>query len=450
MLDNRRIGGLLLMGGTGLRFGSPTPKQFHRLAGKPVFLHTLEALLSSQLFDEIVLSCHPDWLEFTKNQLPCSSLIQLVAGGRSRQESSYKGLIAFRHPPDIVLIHDAVRPFISRHILLKNIEQALLTSAVDTCIPTMDTLVHSPDSQTIAAIPPRAEFLRGQTPQTFSYPLIVTAHEQTKRRDASDDCQLVRDLGHAVHVVPGHETNIKITTELDLILAEQILRLHIDSPPPLSLSSLTGRKIALIGGTGGIGQAISRKLHALGAHPLSLSRTTTPALDLSDPSSILQAFQFIENTIGPLDGLINAAGRLFVNPLQHLSLREIQETLDVNLRGPILCCKIARFHPGAHVINIASSSFSRGRKEQTLYSSSKAGLVNFTQGWAEERPDLRIHAVIPQRANTAMRRDCFPKELPSTLLDPDQVADAVINLLLNPDLTGLLVEVRKNDPFSCK
>jgi ribitol-5-phosphate 2-dehydrogenase (NADP+) / D-ribitol-5-phosphate cytidylyltransferase len=95
------------------------------------------------------------------------------------------------------------------------------------------------------------------------------------------------------------------------------------------------------------------------------------------------------------------------------------------------------------VINIASSSFSRGRPNTTVYSSAKAGVVNFTQGWAEERSDLHIHAVIPQRTNTAMRRHNFPNEDAAGLLDPFEVAQSVVDLLIEPEITGLLVEVKQ-------
>ena len=440
MLDGHRIGGLLLLGGVGKRFGSETPKQFHRLAGKCVFLHTLEAFLSARIFDEIVLSCHPEWIDVVQNMLPASTLpIQIVNAGATRQESSLRGLRGFQMPPDVVVIHDAVRPFVSNDLLLQNARTALQTGAVDTCIPSTDTLVHSLDRHSIAMIPKRSEYLRGQTPQSFNYSLILDAHRQTKRQDCSDDCQLILDQGHSVSIVMGNETNLKITSELDLFLAEQILRLHLQERKVASSGSLSPQRYAIVGGTGGIGQAINRKITNLGGVAIPLSRQTSPRLDLRDGASIREAFR----EIGPLDGLINCAGHLFVQPLARLSIEEIDEAINVNLKGLILCCQMADLKTGAHVINIASSSFSRGRKNMSIYSSAKAGVVNFTQGWAEERPDLRIHAVIPQRTNTSMRRQNFPGEDVQTLLDPDVVADTVVDLLQEPDLTNLLVEVRK-------
>ncbi len=446
MFEGYRIGAILLMGGIGRRFGSDTPKQFHRLAGKPVFLHTLETFLSTHLFDEIVLSCHPDWIDAARQMLPIAKCpIRVVKAGLTRQESSWTGLQGFVQPPDFVVIHDAVRPFVTQDIIIQNIMKSVEIGAADTCIPSMDTLVLAPEKEIIQSIPKRSDYLRGQTPQTFSYSLIVEAHRKATRQDSSDDCQLALDLGHPVGIVAGDEHNIKITSGLDLFFAEQLIRHRFadrKSGPPISLS---GRRYAIVGGTGGIGRAIETQIRALGGETIPLSRKTTPiSIDLCDPMSIEQAFGQIAKCFGPLDGLVNCAGRLSVASLDRLTLHEINQSIDVNLKGLILCCQKALLKKGAHVINIASSSFSRGRPQTTIYSSAKAGVVNFTQGWAEERPDLHIHAVIPQRTNTSMRRQNFPNEDAAALLDPQNVARMAVDLLMHNDITGLLVEVRKN------
>lgn len=212
-----QIAAILLMGGEGSRFGGAVPKQFRFLGNKKIYRHALETLLSSQLFHEIVLVCHPNW-----SDLPHDNIVK---GGKTRQESSYLGLKNFKRVPDIVLIHDAVRPFVSKKILQKNIEGAIQFGAVDTCIPTTDTLVHSPSGAIIQTIPKRQEFLRGQTPQTFRMDWILEAHERALAdgiENVSDDCQLVLRIGKPVHIVLGDEKNIKITSEFDLMIAEQI------------------------------------------------------------------------------------------------------------------------------------------------------------------------------------------------------------------------------------
>ncbi|MBX7066428.1 MAG: 2-C-methyl-D-erythritol 4-phosphate cytidylyltransferase [Parachlamydiales bacterium] len=211
MYLGKRIGAILLMAGSGCRFGRDTPKQFCTLGGKKIYSHALDTMMESGLFDEIVLVSHPEWVEEG-----------MIAGGATRQESSYRGLKAFKIRPDIVLIHDAVRPFVTTKILRENIEGAIEYGAVDTCIGSADTLVHAPDGKAIASIPNRREFLRGQTPQTFRMDWILEAHEKAGQLNATDDCQLVLRVGKPVHIVMGDEKNIKITTEFDLLIAEQI------------------------------------------------------------------------------------------------------------------------------------------------------------------------------------------------------------------------------------
>jgi 2-C-methyl-D-erythritol 4-phosphate cytidylyltransferase len=442
MLEGRRIGAVLLMGGTGRRFGSNVPKQFHRLAGKPIFLHTLHVFLKTGFFDEIILSCHCDWIEFAQKSCSVSDgIVKIVPSGATRQESSWRGLMGFSCPPDIVVMHDAVRPFVSEEIIRNSIKTALDVGAADTCISSNDTLVYAPGQEMISSIPRRADYLRGQTPQTFVYSQIIKAHQKTSRQDCSDDCQLAIDAGHPVGVVLGDEKNIKITSSLDLFFAEQLLRHRFAvARPRQNPSSLGGRRYAIVGGTGGIGRTVERLIIDCGGKAFVLGRRTSPiSINLQSASSICQAFA----QLGPLDGLVNCAGHLRVARLKDLKIKEIDEMLDVNLRGLVLCCKQAQLRPGSCVVNIASSSFSRGRADATIYSCAKAGVVNFTQGWAEERPDLRIYAVIPQRTNTALRRVNFPNEDIAELLEPAQVGQAVVDLLTESDISGLLVEVRK-------
>ncbi len=214
------VKGILLMAGQGKRFSAADPKQFHFLAGEKIYLRTLDRFATSELFEEIILVCDPEFI--TQVQAEVSFAHRVIAGGATRQESSYKGLLACGPDTHIVVIHDAVRPFVSHRILEENVRRAKEFAAVDTCIPTHDTLVHTKDGKTIAEIPPRAEFMRGQTPQSFSFPLILKAHQQTKRTNATDDCCLVLDQGHPVHIVLGEEHNMKITTQYDLLVAEKL------------------------------------------------------------------------------------------------------------------------------------------------------------------------------------------------------------------------------------
>lgn len=443
------IKALLLMGGSGARFGSSTPKQFHNLSGKRVYLHTLERFLHSKLFDEILLVAHPDWIAPIQDDLKhyANQPVRIVPGGTTRQESSRLGLQACGHTTQIVVIHDAVRPFVSQRILRENIESAATYGAADTCIPSADTIVHTFDQHKIATIPNRSELLRGQTPQSFTYPLILHAHRTTTHTASTDDCTLVLEQGHPVHIVEGDERNIKITTELDLTLAEQLL-IREPSPPLTPTCSLVGQPIAITGGTGGIGAAIAAALKEVGARPLTIARNRADyTADLTSFTQVERIFKEIYLDHGPLFGLINCIGLLQVKELLHTQPAEISQLLNTNLCSTIASCQAARLKPQGHIVNFASSSYSRGRAHYCVYSATKAAVVNFTQGLAEERPDLHINAIAPQRTDTPMRRTHFPSENPTTLLSPKKIAHDTLALLQSTGITGAVIEIKHTPAY---
>lgn len=223
MYQGCKIGLVLLMGGSGERCGGIVPKQFALIRKTPVYLHTLKLLRQTSLFDQIVLVSHPKWMDKVQTLSPD---VVVVEGGKTRQESSFLGLKGFLDPPEIVMVHDAVRPFVSEKIILDNLSGAITHGAVDTCIASADTVVYSPCGEKIHTIPKRKEFLRGQTPQTFRFEWLIQAHKAAQAaqvENVSDDCQLVLLSGRSVHVVAGCERNFKITTEFDLIISDFII-----------------------------------------------------------------------------------------------------------------------------------------------------------------------------------------------------------------------------------
>lgn len=432
---------ILLMAGSGSRFGSQIPKQFHRLSGKKIYQHTLEKFLNSQLFSRIILVCEPKYLKQVQEEVSFSKHIYTIAGGSTRQESSLKGLLACSPDTEIVVIHDAVRPFVSEEILQKNVSFARLHQAVDTCIASNDTLVHTMDLKQIHTIPSRNQYLRGQTPQSFSYPLILEAHVNATQKNSPDDCSLILDRHALVYIIEGSEYNIKITTELDLFLAEQIFRLQ-SSYVASSSKTLKNKRYVITGGSGGIGQSIIRCLEKEGAQAIDISRSSEsyPA-NLCHYADVEKVFTDIFHKFGPIDGLINAIGVFLKKPFMQLSEQEIQETVATNLTSVLFCCRCARIKPQGHILSIASSSYSRGRKNYSIYASCKAAIVNFTQGLAEEYPHLYINAIAPQRTATAMRHQGFPNEDLSTLLSTEEVAQAILNCLKS-SVTGSLIDVK--------
>ena len=227
-----KFSGILLMGGTGDRFGAHIPKQLLPLGEMLVYEHALSTFIHSGLFDEIIIVSEPTLLEQGVNiseevmqeggSILLDSQIKLVEGGATRQESSYKGICACSEDTDYVVIHDGARPFVSEEIIERNIECVMRYGAINTCIPAPDAIniVQNTKSKEVMG---RDTCMLGQTPQSFSIDLIREAHEKTKQKNAIDDCSLVQELGHPVHIVMGEQINLKITTPQDLAFAKTLV-----------------------------------------------------------------------------------------------------------------------------------------------------------------------------------------------------------------------------------
>jgi len=442
------VSAILLCSGEGSRFKNTTPKQFLHLSGKKIYLYALEALYENSLIDSITLVCHRDYLEQVSKDLTCfeKKEIILVVGGKTRQESSYKGIKSVNEKTTHVLIHDAVRPFLDPSIIQENVLHAQGFGACDTCISSFDTIIQSKDQDLVDQIPNRKEFLRGQTPQSFSLKIIKEAHEKAIEHhilDATDDCQLVLRENHRIKIARGSEENIKITTELDLIIAEQILRLRAKTLYE-EQRSLTAKVFAITGASGDIGRAISDLLKIEGAIVLEISRNSGYKADLKDPQQASSIFQKIYQNNGEIDGLINCVGSLTRGNIKDLSSMQIIEMIENNFTAVALASKYCKVKKGGHIVNFSSSSYTRGRASYGIYSAMKAAIVNFTQAFSLEEPSLQINTLVPTRANTQMRKSNFPNEDYTSLLSCEKIAAEVVKILKTKNITGMTIEITKD------
>lgn len=229
-MDNKAGGvlkcaAIVVAGGSGQRMGSEVPKQFLRIAGKPIMWWTLKSMSESGLFEETVLVLPKGWLSRVEELLEGLTLEARVAeGGLRRQESVFNGISETDDDTDLVLIHDAVRPFVRRQTLSDVLEAAAIHGAATAAVPARDTLGSSADGAFIDGIPDRSKMWRIQTPQAFRREVLMRAHAEGQKACsyATDDCALALAVGVRPAIVHGSEENIKITSPLDLVIAEHM------------------------------------------------------------------------------------------------------------------------------------------------------------------------------------------------------------------------------------
>lgn len=214
--------------GRGQRMGGPIPKQYRHLDGIPVIRHTLLAFLRHPQIDHVQSVIHPADLTLYREAASGLDLPEPVIGGSTRQESVRFGLesLADRRP-EKVIIHDAVRPFVEQETISNVITALDASPAVITGLPVPDTLKRCRGGLVDATVD-RTDVWRAQTPQGFHYEKILRAHEEVHyrdptRADLTDDSLVIEAYGLKVSLIEGTDDNFKITTERDLVRAEQII-----------------------------------------------------------------------------------------------------------------------------------------------------------------------------------------------------------------------------------
>lgn len=205
--------------GTGSRFGADRPKQFSPLAGKTVLRHAAEALLRDGGVDALLPVCAADAVAEVAAMLDGLPCLPAVAGGATRQASVRAGLEALAaDPPGIVLVHDGARPIVPPGTIPSLLAALGQSPGAIPAQPVTDTLKRG-EAGLIQETVPRAGLFRAQTPQAFAYPSLLAAH-RAATAEATDDAQLLERAGLPVALVPGHESNIKITWPEDLARME--------------------------------------------------------------------------------------------------------------------------------------------------------------------------------------------------------------------------------------
>ncbi|MCL2073541.1 MAG: 2-C-methyl-D-erythritol 4-phosphate cytidylyltransferase [Marinilabiliaceae bacterium] len=210
-------------GGTGKRMGHILPKQFHPLNEKPILMHTIQKFYDFDQYIEIVVALPWKHIDFWKEQCKIHNFTvphTIVEGGRTRFHSVKNGL-AMLKTSGLTGIHDAVRPFVS----IKTITNCYETAGREDCaVPVVvmqDSLRFLSSERSFCC--KREKYRLVQTPQVFKTKIIKDAYDQEFTEDFTDDSSIVEATGQQITIVSGNFENIKITTPLDLIIAEAIL-----------------------------------------------------------------------------------------------------------------------------------------------------------------------------------------------------------------------------------
>jgi 2-C-methyl-D-erythritol 4-phosphate cytidylyltransferase len=230
-----RIAAIVPAAGLGTRMGVDTPKQFLELGGVPLIVFTLRRLAASSAITEFFISTRADDVPALEAMIAKAALgrpARVVHGGDTRQQSVANALAQVDPATEIVLVHDAVRPFVTLAQVERVIAEARARGAAILGIPAIDTVKEvkraslPEDVALISATIPRERIVLAQTPQVFSYPLLRDAFKKAQQDGvtASDEAAVVERFGHDVFVVLGSERNLKITRPADMELAGFYLR----------------------------------------------------------------------------------------------------------------------------------------------------------------------------------------------------------------------------------
>lgn len=453
---------IILAAGHGSRSGFSKPKQLMKLAGRPIIEHTVQAFQNNTNIDEIIVVTNSACLEAVENIAltgEYKKLTSIINGGPQRFDSSISAIRATKHHcaqfKVNLIFHDAVRPLVSQRIIDDVINALSNYNAVDVVVRTTDTIVVADRiTNTIQEIPSRDNLRNGQTPQAFAHSTIEQAYEvacKDAEFETTDDCGVVLRYmpNEKIYLVDGDANNIKLTYKEDLHILDKLCQLKSNLIQPdaknnLKFSALKGKVIAVFGGSSGIGKEIANIARAHQARVVSVGYRD--GIDVGDINSIKTFLMKVNNKYEKIDFIINSAAILVKRPLIDMGPDDISRAIQVNYLGAVNVAVAAFPYLRAtrgHLLNFASSSYTYERSFYSLYSSSKAAVVNLTQALADEwhGQEIQVNCINPDRTKTPMRTKAFGVEPESTLLDPKTVATRSLQVLLS-NYTGQIFDVR--------
>jgi 2-C-methyl-D-erythritol 4-phosphate cytidylyltransferase len=292
---------------------------------------------------------------------------------------------------------------------------------------------------------------RGQTPQGFKLQTIKKAYEIALKDPnfvSTDDCgTIVKYLPEEkVFVVSGDESNMKLTYKEDSYLLDKLFQLRTtEIHEESAFETLKGKVIVVFGGNSGIGKEIVDMAKLVGAETFSFSRSTTNT-DISSRKDVKKALVQVYDKTRRIDYIVNSAAILAKEPLISMDENLIDTIIRTNYNGMVnVALESYKFlkESQGQLLLYTSSSYTRGRAFYSIYSSTKAAVVNFMQALAQEweQDGIRINVINPERTKTPMRIKNFGAEPDDTLLKANEVAEASLRTLIS-NFTGQVIDVK--------
>lgn len=446
---------IILAGGVGSRLGLSTPKQFFKVAGKMVVEHTIDVFECNPHIDEIAIVSNPFYISEFENIVIKNGwrkVKKILKGGAERYHSSLSAIQAYADQQVNLIFHDAVRPLVSQRIINDVVEALATYQAIDVALPSADTIIEV-EGDFIHQIPDRSRLRRGQTPQAFDIEIIKQAYQIALKDPAfkvTDDCGVVKKyLPHIpIYVVTGEESNMKLTYKEDTYLLDKFFQLRQSEVNPNKIDDhfFTHKVAVIFGGSYGIGAEILHLLEEKQVKVYSFSRSQT-STDVGNRENVSSALQQVFQKEGRIDFVINTAGILNKEPLVAADYSTIVSAVQTNYMGTVHVA-IESFpflkETRGKLVFFTSSSYTRGRAFYSIYSSTKAAIVNFVQAISQEWEGfgISVNCINPERTKTPMRIHNFGIEPDNTLLSAKQVAEATLSTLAS-DYTGQVIDVKR-------
>lgn len=419
--------------------------------------HTIDAFESNPHIDEIAVVSNPFYISDIESIIiknGWKKVKKILKGGKERYHSSLSAISAYEGEDVNLIFHDAVRPLVSQRIINDVIEALKTYKAIDVAMPATDTIIET-EGDFILSIPDRSKLKRGQTPQAFHLETIRRAYE-TALKDSgfkvTDDCGVVVKYlpEEPVYVVAGEESNMKLTYKEDTYLLDKFFQLRKSelSNLPREESLLNSKVAVIFGGSYGIGADIARILQEKGAQVFCFSRKLN-GTDVGSKEQVADALKRVYRQTQRIDYVINTAGVLNKEPLVGSDYQTISNAVNTNYMGTIHVALEAYPYlkeSKGKLVFFTSSSYTRGRAFYSIYSSTKAAIVNFVQAIAQEWEPfgISVNCINPERTKTPMRIHNFGIEPEDSLLSSEKVAMATVQSLLT-EFTGQVIDIKRNE-----